>query len=163
MSDSVRHLCRGGSCPRLDGALAELRGCGAEIAGRGEPIDIDDAIPRDLLGVGKGKVSGAERLKVVVNSIRYENNILPVSLDVYDLDGMAGIYIPGGISRDVSKESANEAISSIGLNNLDPSLGAQAANAGIQTAKALLSKKVKLIQVTIKAGYKVLLKDNNQK
>jgi hypothetical protein len=35
----------------------------------------------------------------------------------------------------------------------------QAANAGIQAAKSLISKKVKLVKVTVKAGYKILLKD----
>jgi hypothetical protein len=46
---------------------------------------------------------------------------------------------------------------------MDPSLGAQAASAGIQAAKTLISKKVKLVKVTVKAGYQVLLRDNNQK
>jgi Protein of unknown function (DUF3714). len=44
---------------------------------------------------------------------------------------------------------------------LDPSLAAQAANTGIQAAKSLLSKKAKIVRVTLKAGYKVLLKDKN--
>ncbi|HSZ86925.1 MAG TPA: conjugative transposon protein TraM [Puia sp.] len=104
-----------------------------------------------------------ERLKITISSLRSQNNLLPVSLEVYDMDGMAGISIPGSINRDVSKQSADEAISSIGLNTFDPSVGAQAAGAGIQAAKTLASKKIKLIRVTIRSGYKVLLKDNNQK
>jgi conjugative transposon TraM protein len=104
-----------------------------------------------------------ERLKISISSMRFQNNLLPVSLEVYDMDGMAGIYIPGSINRDVSKESADDAIGSIGLNTFDPSVGAQAASAGIQAVKTLASKKIKLIRVTIRSGYKVLLKDNNQK
>ncbi len=49
------------------------------------------------------------------------------------------------------------------LATLDPSIGAQAAGAGIQAAKTLLSRKVKLVKVTVKAGYKVLLKDSKEK
>ena len=79
------------------------------------------------------------------------------------MDGLIGIHIPGSINRDVSKESANEAITGVGMTTLDPSLAAQATSAGIQAAKSLLSKKVKLVKVTVKAGYSVLLKDNNQK
>jgi conjugative transposon TraM protein len=119
-------------------------------------------IPKDQLIYGIASLSN-ERLKITINSIRSNDNILPVSLEVYDMDGLQGIYIPGSINRDVSKESADEAIGSIGLTNLDPSLGAQAASAGIQAAKTLLSKKIKLVRVNVKAGYKVLLKDLNKK
>lgn len=104
-----------------------------------------------------------ERLRINITSLRYENNILPVSLEAYDMDGLQGIYIPGSINRDVAKESSNEAINTLGLTTLDPSLAAQATGAGLQAAKTLFSKKVKQIKVTIKEGYKILLKDNNQK
>jgi conjugative transposon TraM protein len=104
-----------------------------------------------------------ERLKIQFSSIRTGNNILPVSLEAYDMDGLAGIYIPGSINRDVAKQSTDQAIGSIGVNTLDPSVGAQAAGAGIQAAKTLLSRKVKLIKVTVKAGYKILLKDSKDK
>ena len=104
-----------------------------------------------------------ERLKIQFSSIRTGQNILPVSLEAFDMDGLAGIYIPGSINRDVAKQSTDQAIGSVGLASLDQSLGAQAAGAGIQAAKTLLSRKVKLVKVTVKAGYKVLLKDSKEK
>jgi conjugative transposon TraM protein len=116
-------------------------------------------IAKDQLIYGISSLSN-ERLKISITSVRSGDNILPVSLDVYDLDGLAGIYIPGSINRDVSKASADQAISSVGLTSFDPSVGAQAANAGIQAAKTLLSKKIKLIRVSVKAGYKILIKNN---
>ena len=116
-------------------------------------------LPKDLFIFGRASLDN-ERLKIMVGSIRYANNIFPVSLDTYDLDGMEGIYIPGSINRDVSKQSADQAFGSVGLTALDPSIGVQAASAGIQAAKTLLSRKVKLVQVSLKAGYKVLLKNN---
>lgn len=102
-----------------------------------------------------------ERLLIVVSSINYRNMLLPVSLSVHDVDGVAGIYIPGSINRDVAKQSAEQSLSSVELMSMDPSLGAQATAAGVNAAKSLLSKKVKLVKVTVKAGYKVLLKDKN--
>jgi hypothetical protein len=86
-----------------------------------------------------------------------------VSLNVYDMDGQEGIYIPGSINRTVTKESANNAIGGINTTTLNPSIGAQAEIAGIEAAKTLFSKKIKLVKMTIKAGYKVLLKDNHDK
>jgi conjugative transposon TraM protein len=103
-----------------------------------------------------------ERLSININAIRYQNNLLPVALEVYDLDGLSGIHIPGSISRDVAKQSTEQSLQNIELTTLDPSLAVQAANTGIQAAKSLLAKKVKLIKVTLKAGYKILLKDNNK-
>jgi conjugative transposon TraM protein len=119
-------------------------------------------IPRNELVYGAASISN-ERLKIVITSLRYQQNILPVSLTVYDLDGMEGIYIPGSINRDVSKQSADDAISTIGMTTVDQSVGTQAAVAGIQAAKSLADKKIKLIRVSVKAGYQVLLRDSNQK
>lgn len=103
-----------------------------------------------------------ERLLILVSSINCRNTILPVSLAVHDIDGVAGIYIPGSINRDVAKQSAEQSLSGVDLVSMDPSIGAQAAAAGLNAAKGLLSKKVKLVKVTVKANYRVLLKDNNQ-
>lgn len=100
-----------------------------------------------------------ERLEVEINSVRYNQSLFPVKLEVYDMDGMPGIYIPGTISRDVAKQSGDNSLQLMELGSMDPSLKAQAASAGIGAAKNLLSKKVKLIKVMVKAGYKVLLKD----
>ncbi|MEP6750746.1 MAG: conjugative transposon protein TraM [Bacteroidota bacterium] len=102
-----------------------------------------------------------ERLVINIKSMRDEHSIYPVKMEVYDMDGLQGIYIPGAITRDVAKQSTDNAIQSLALNSLDPSIGAQAASAGIETAKQLLSKKVKLVKVQVKAGYRILLKDMN--
>ncbi len=119
-------------------------------------------IPKNNFVYGTAQLNG-ERLGIKVNSIRYGSSLFPVQLQVYDLDGMDGIYIPGAISRDVAKESADRSLQGIGYTSLDPSIGAQAASAGIEAAKTLFSKKVKLIKVSVKAGYKVLLQDEKQK
>jgi conjugative transposon TraM protein len=103
-----------------------------------------------------------ERLNVKINSIRYNNSIFPVELSVYDMDGLNGIYIPGAITRDVAKQSADRSMQTLGLTTLDPSWQAQAAGAGIEAAKTLFSRKVKLIKVQVKAGYKVLLRNDRE-
>ncbi|RXK81296.1 conjugative transposon protein TraM [Filimonas effusa] len=117
-------------------------------------------IPSGSFVYGAAALNG-ERLTVNIKSVAYKNNILPVALSVYDMDGMEGLYMPGAIARDVMKQSTDQTIQGIGLTSLDPSLAAQATSAGIGAAKSLLSKKVKLVRVTIKEGYKVLLRDNN--
>ena len=120
-----------------------------------------DLIPKDNFVFGTASLNG-ERLIIKINSIRNKNSLYPVDLSVFDMDGMDGIYIPGAITRDVAKQSADRAVQGIGLTTIDPSLKVQAATAGIEAAKTLLSKKAKLIKVTVKAGYQVLLRDEKQ-
>lgn len=118
----------------------------------------DKLIEKDQFIYGICAING-ERLTIEINSIRSGNSLLPVSLSVYDLDGLEGIYIPGAITRDAAKQAGDDALQSVQLMSLDPSIGQQAAGAGIEAAKGLLSKKAKLIKVTVKAGYKILLMD----
>jgi conjugative transposon TraM protein len=102
-----------------------------------------------------------ERLEININSIRNNNSLFPVKLEVFDMDGLPGIYIPGAISRDVAKQSTDNGLQLLELTSMDPSFKAQAAATGINAAKSLLSKKVKQIKVLVKAGYKVLLRDKS--
>lgn len=119
-------------------------------------------VPKNSFLFGTASLKG-ERLEVKINSLKYQNSIFPVDLTVYDMDGISGICIPGTINRDVAKASADRSIQTLGLSGLDDSWGAQAAGVGIEAAKSLISKKVKLIKVVVKAGYQVLLYDEKQK
>lgn len=118
-------------------------------------------IPKDQFVFGAVSLSN-ERLMITINNIRYQNAIFPVALKVYDLDGILGLYVPGAISRDVAKQSADRSVQAIGLSDWDNSLSGQVASAGVEAAKNLVSKRMKLTKVTVKAGYKVLLIDEKQ-
>ena len=115
-------------------------------------------IPKGNFLFGIASLQG-ERLTIEINSIKSGNSIYPVKLEVYDFDGLPGIYIPGAITRDVAKQSAVNSLQQVELNSMDESLKVQAATSGINTAKNLLTKKINLVKVTVKAGYKILLKD----
>ncbi|MGV3595197.1 MAG: conjugative transposon protein TraM [Sediminibacterium sp.] len=104
-----------------------------------------------------------ERLLIRVPSIRAQDEIMPVDLGVYDLDGMEGIYVPGSISRDVLKSTAEQSMQSMNILSLDRSIKTQAAIAGIGTVKNMLGKKVKAVRVRVSAGYLVFLRDNHLK
>lgn len=119
-------------------------------------------VPKNTFVFGKCSLSG-ERLAVEINSIQFNSSIYPVGLAVYDVDGLEGIHVPGAIARDAAKQSSNGTLQDVQLNTLDPSLEVQAASAGIEAAKGMLTKKTRLIQVTAKAGYKVFLVNKNNK
>ncbi len=117
-------------------------------------------IPKGNFVFGTAELND-ERLEININSIKNNNSLFTVKLEVYDMDGLPGIYIPGAISRDVAKQSADNSLQLMELTSMDPSFKAQAAATGINAAKSLLSKKVKQVKVLVKAGYKVLLRDKS--
>jgi Conjugative transposon, TraM len=131
----------------------------------GESLDMrlaQDAVvggvlmPAGTQFAGKASLSG-ERLLVTVSSIRIGSSVVPVSLEVVGLDGMPGIREPGSINRDAAKESADEAAGSLGVTSFDGTIGGQAAAASVQAAKSLLSRKIRMVRVSVPAGYRVLL------
>ncbi|MFW2476837.1 MAG: conjugative transposon protein TraM [Sediminibacterium sp.] len=102
-----------------------------------------------------------ERLQIQIPSIRIGAQVFQVELTVFDMDGLEGIYVPGSISRDVMKASADGAVQSIGIGGFDASIKTQAVSAGVGAAKGLLSRKVKAVRVNLPAGYPVLLMRKN--
>ena len=99
-----------------------------------------------------------DRMLVHIGSLREDRALFVTDLQVYDLDGIAGIHIPGMLGREVAKQSADQGVSSLNILNADPGLGAQAASAGIQTVKSFVGRKVKQVRVSVRAGYQVLLR-----
>ncbi|MDB5232004.1 MAG: hypothetical protein JWN76_2809 [Chitinophagaceae bacterium] len=103
-----------------------------------------------------------ERMKIEVPSIRKDNQLFPVSLSVYDIDGLQGIYVPGSVTRNVAKQSAGEGLQSLDIAGMDPSFKGQLLHTGIGAVKSLFSNKVKQLSVTVPAGYRVLLHDDGK-
>lgn len=118
-------------------------------------------IPRNTSVVGVAKIQG-ERLNVLISSLEYHGNIIPVELAVYDTDGQAGIFIPGSMERSAAKEIVAGMGTSAGSSmNISTDAGAQlAADLGkglIQGTSQYFSKKMRTVKVHLKAGYKVLI------
>lgn len=118
-------------------------------------------IPRNALVVGTAKLQG-ERLSIVISSLEYRGSIIPVELSVYDTDGQTGIFIPGSMERSAAKEIVANMGTSVGSSvNISTDAGAQlAADLGkglIQGTSQYFAKKMRTVKVHLKAGYKVLL------
>ncbi|HEY8929585.1 MAG TPA: conjugative transposon protein TraM [Mucilaginibacter sp.] len=116
-------------------------------------------IPKGQFLYGLCQVNN-QRLILNIKNIRLGTSIVPCDLSVYDLDGMAGINAPDAITEGAVRSGSDNALQSMQFLPMDETLGTQAASAGIETAKTLFSKKVKIIKVKLKAGYPVLLKIN---
>ncbi len=123
-------------------------------------------IPRNALVVGVAKIQG-ERLNVLISSLEYQGNIIPVELAVYDTDGQAGIFIPGSMERSAAKEIVAGMGTSAGSSmNFSTDAGAQlVADLGkglIQGTSQYFSKKMRTVKVHLKAGYRVFLSPSKE-
>lgn len=114
------------------------------------------ALAKDHFVNGVARLQG-DRLQVSIKSILVGQSVFPVDLELYDMDGLEGIYIPGSIDREVAKNAMDRSIQGLDLRSLDLSLGAQVVSSGVDAAKNLLSQKAKLVRVTVRDGYQVVL------
>jgi len=127
-----------------------------------EPMQAGNiVVPKNTLVARTAKVQG-ERLDILVSSIEYAGNIIPVEHAVFDTDGQKGLSIPSSMEQ----EAFNEAMANIG-SGLGTSISF-AQNAGQQVAmdvtrgllqgtSGYLAKKFRTVKVKLKAGYKVML------
>lgn len=103
-----------------------------------------------------------QRLLLDIKNIRLGTSIIPVDLSVYSLDGMPGIYAPEAVLTDALNSGSDNMVRNIDLIGTGQSVGIQAAEIGIETARSLFSKKVKKIRVKLEAGKPVLLRINKK-
>lgn len=118
-------------------------------------------VPKNTIVAGTAKVQG-ERLDILVSSIEYAGNIIPVELAVFDTDGQKGLSVPSSMEQ----EAFNEAMANIGSGlgtsiSFARSAGQQVAmdvtRGLLQGTSGYLAKKFRTVKVKLKAGYKVML------
>lgn len=118
-------------------------------------------IPKGTVVSGTAKISG-ERVDIHVASILLDGNILPVELAAYDMDGRKGVSVPGSLEMNAAKEMAANMGQNMGTSisitdNATSQIAADLSKGVIQGASQYLSKKLRTVKVTLKAGHRVLL------
>ena len=132
-----------------------------------EPLQAGSVtVPANSLVTGTADIRG-ERLDILVSSIEYAGNIIPVELATYDIDGQRGIFVPGSESRTAAKEVLGDVSQSMGGSiSFAGSAGQQVAmdltRGVLQGGTRFISQRVKAVKVKLKAGYKVLLVTKKQ-
>lgn len=118
-------------------------------------------IPANTVLTGSAKIGG-ERLHITITSIQYADNVIPVEMEVYDMDGMQGIFVPNSDEINAAKEIAANMGTSMGssitiTDDAGSQLAADLGRSAIQGVSQFFSKKMREVKITLKAGYKVLL------
>jgi hypothetical protein len=119
-------------------------------------------IPKGHLLFGSGELFN-QRVKLRIRLVRLGYQVIPVDLSIYDMtDGMEGINVPEAITDETMRDGAASGIQSVQLMSMDPSMNAQLANAGVNAAKGLFSKKVKRVKGKLQGGHLILIRDNKR-
>ncbi|GGG59710.1 conjugative transposon protein TraM [Hymenobacter glacieicola] len=114
-------------------------------------------VPANTFLYGKCSLQG-ERLSIAIETLKSGNSVFPASLEVYDVDGLQGLHIPGAITRDAAKQAGANSMDAADamVMSADPTL--VAAGVAVSAAKNLGKNKIRLVKVRLKAGYNVMLK-----
>ena len=152
MGKNTIRACIHGDQTIMDGQTVKLRLL--------EPLQAGNlVIPQNTLVAGT--VQG-ERLDIVVSSIEYRGNLLPVELAVYDSDGQKGLSVPSSLEQEAAKEAMANIGGGLGTSiSFARSAGQQVAmditRGLMQGGSQYLAKKFRTVKVHLKAGYELML------
>lgn len=135
-----------------------------------DDIEINESVVKRgtyLYATVSGFSSG--RVKGTIGSILVDDELVKVSLSLYDTDGMEGLYVPNSQFRETSKDVASGAMSgSMSMNtgtygNSLAQWGMQAVNNAYQKTSNAISKAIKKNKVKLKYGTFVYLVNGREK
>jgi conjugative transposon TraM protein len=112
---------------------------------------------------------GSQRVKGSVKSILVDDELIKVSLSIYDTDGLEGLYVPGSAFRETTKDVASGAMSgnmNMGTTTSNNSLsqwGMQAITNAYQKTSNAISKAIKKNSAKLKYGTFVYLVNGKEK
>ena len=112
---------------------------------------------------------GSQRVKGSVKSILVDDELIKVSLSIYDTDGLEGLYVPGSSFRETSKDVASGAMSgnmNMGTTTSNNSLsqwGMQALTNAYQKTSNAIGKAIKKNSAKLKYGTFVYLVNGKEK
>ena len=135
-----------------------------------DDVEINECVVRRgtyLYATVSGFSSG--RVKGKIGSLLINDELVKVSLSLYDTDGMEGLYVPNSQFRETSKDVASGAVSGNmsmntgGYGNSLAQWGMQAVNNAYQKTSSAIGKAIKKNKVKLKYGTFVYLVNGSEK
>lgn len=108
----------------------------------------------------------AQRVNLSIRSVFYNDKVLPVKLDVYDLDGMKGLYVPRSAFREFTRELGSNSIQ--GMNMTTSGTGEQSRflmsglQKAFQSTSQAIARSIRKNKVKIKYSTSVYLIDSEE-
>ncbi|WP_162344202.1 conjugative transposon protein TraM [Cyclobacterium salsum] len=114
-------------------------------------------------------ISGYEpqRVKLTISSVMVEDKILPIALNIYDQDGMEGLYVPASSFREFSKDMGGNVTGGMNLQmQQDPSSMNQMYMSALQrvftSSSQAMSKRIRQNKANLKYGTVIYLIDSEE-
>lgn len=109
----------------------------------------------------------AQRVKLAISSVMINDQIFPIKLSIYDVDGMEGLYVPASAFREFSKELGGNTTGGMNLTMQQNSdelsqLYMSALQRMFTSTSQAVSKSIKKNKANIKYGTSVYLIDTNE-
>ncbi len=105
-----------------------------------------------------------QRVTLLVTSILVDSQVLPVKLEIYDLDGMPGLYVPESAFRDFTKDLGGNSMQGV---NLDGSSGSgnqflmSSASKIFQSTSSAIAEAIRKNKAKLKYNSCLYLVDND--
>ena len=117
-----------------------------------DDIEINDVVvPKGSYLYATMSGFGSQRVKGNVQSIMVDDDIVKVSLALYDTDGLEGLYVPSSQFRETTKDVGSGALSNTSsLTNISTTSGNSLATWGAQTITNAVQKTSNAISKAIK-------------
>jgi hypothetical protein len=106
-------------------------------------------------------LSGA-RLQLTVSGILQDQELIPVSLKGYGLDGIPGIELGEVKGSAQWLQQTENSAQGLRINSLGMDWQSQLASSGVEATRSLLRSKSKLKKLEIKSGHPILLIDSSK-
>lgn len=108
----------------------------------------------------------AQRVKLTVSSVMSGDKILPIDLNIYDLDGMEGLYVPASSFREFSKDLGGNVTGGMNLQmQQDPSSMNRMYMSALQrvftSSSQAMSRRIRQNKANLKYGTIIYLVDSD--
>lgn len=102
-----------------------------------------------------------QRVTLVINSILCDGKILPVKLEIYDLDGMPGLYVPSSAFRDFTKDLGSNSVQGVTVDGTSSSFIMSSVDKMFQSTSSAIADLIRKNKAKMKYNSYIYLIDKD--
>ena len=102
-----------------------------------------------------------QRVKLSITSILSNGKILPVKLEIYDLDGMPGLYVPSSAFRDFTKDLGSNTVQGVSIDGNSTSFIMSSVDKMFQSTSSAIAELVRKNKAKLKYNSYIYLIDKD--
>lgn len=119
------------------------------------------AIPKGSFVYAEINGFTGQRVALKVTSILSAGKILPVKLDIYDMDGMPGLYVPASAFRDFTKDLGSNSVQGVSIDNASSSFVMSTAAKMFQSTSSAIADMIRKNRAKLKFNTYIYLIDTD--